>query len=200
VPNLTPGASYTVRLDFAEIYWNSAGQRLFNVAINGNQVLSNFDIFATAGGKNIALAETFTATANSSGQIVIQFTTIKDNAKVSGIEITPAQQQGGPIVVHLSEDAWMGDAQYIIAVDGVQVGGVRTETALHSQGQSEAVVLPGPYAAGPHTVTITFLNDAYGGTSQTDRNLYVDGVDFLGTSYAGAVLWSNGSFTVQIGG
>jgi hypothetical protein len=200
VPNLTPGASYTVRLDFAEIYWNSAGQRLFNVAINGNQVLSNFDIFVTAGGKNIAIAETFTATANSSGQIVIQFTTIKDNAKVSGIEITPAQAVSGPIVLHLSEDAYLGDAQYTISVDGQQVGGVRTETALHSQGQSEAVTLPFLYAAGPHTVAVTFLNDAYAGTPSTDRNLYVDGIDFLGVTYTGGVLWSNGSLTFQIGG
>ena len=65
MPNLTPAGSYTVRLDFAEIYWTAAGQRLFNVSINGQQVLTNFDIFATAGGKDIAIAETFTATANS---------------------------------------------------------------------------------------------------------------------------------------
>ena len=96
VPNLTPGASYTVRLDFAEIYWNSAGQRVFNVTINGTQVLSNFDIFATAGGQNIAIAEQFGTTANSSGQVVIQFTTIKDNAKVSGIEITAGTVSAPP--------------------------------------------------------------------------------------------------------
>ena len=89
VPNLTPGASYSVRLDFAEIYWNAAGQRLFNVSIDGKQVLTNFDIFATAGGKDKAIAETFAATANSSGQIVLTFTAVKDTAKVDGIEITP---------------------------------------------------------------------------------------------------------------
>jgi hypothetical protein len=58
----------------------------------------------------------------------------------------------------------------ISSVDGVQVGGIRTKTANHAQGQSEAVVLPGPYAPRPHTVTVTFLNDAYGGNSSTDRN------------------------------
>src|SRR5207302_980552 len=36
--------SYTVTLHFAEIqYWNR-GDRVFNVAINGSTVLSNFDI------------------------------------------------------------------------------------------------------------------------------------------------------------
>ena len=77
-----------VRLHFAEIFWELAlGQPRFNVSINGTPVLSNFDIFATAGGKDKAIVEQFTTTADSSGQITIQFTTVKDNAKLSGLEI-----------------------------------------------------------------------------------------------------------------
>ena len=49
VPGLTAGKMYTVRLHFAETYWTAAGQRVFNVSINGQQVLSNFDIIASAG-------------------------------------------------------------------------------------------------------------------------------------------------------
>ncbi|GCF11947.1 endo-1,4-beta-xylanase [Dictyobacter arantiisoli] len=86
-PNLKPGTQYTVRLHEAELYWTSSGQRTFNVAINGQQVLTNFDIYATAGAINKAVVEQFTATADASGQITIQFTGVKDNAKVSGIEI-----------------------------------------------------------------------------------------------------------------
>src|SRR5882762_7447349 len=33
IPNLTPNASYTVRLHFAETYWTKAGQRIFNVKL-----------------------------------------------------------------------------------------------------------------------------------------------------------------------
>jgi large repetitive protein len=88
IPALTPGASYTVRLHFAESFWTAAGKRQFNIAINGAAVLSNFDIFATAGGQNIAVVEAFTATANSSGQIVISFTPgAADNPQVNGVEI-----------------------------------------------------------------------------------------------------------------
>jgi beta-galactosidase len=90
IPNLTPGASYTVPLDFAEIYFSQAGQRTFNVSINGSQVLSNFDIYATAGGKDIAIAESFNTTANSSCQIVIQFTSVINNSLANGIEISTA--------------------------------------------------------------------------------------------------------------
>ena len=88
IPNLTAGASYTVMLHFAEIYWTAAGEREFNVLINGTQVLTNFDVFAAAGGEDIAIVKSFAATASSSGTITIQFTTgAADNPKVSGIEI-----------------------------------------------------------------------------------------------------------------
>jgi hypothetical protein len=72
-PRLTAGSQYTVLLHFAEFYFTAAGGRVFNVAINGTSVLSNFDIYALAGA-NKALVEQFTATANSSGQIVIAYT------------------------------------------------------------------------------------------------------------------------------
>ncbi|HMF78363.1 MAG TPA: malectin domain-containing carbohydrate-binding protein [Bryobacteraceae bacterium] len=45
-PNLTPNAPYLVRLHFAEIFFSQPGQRLFNVAVNGIPLLTNFDIVA----------------------------------------------------------------------------------------------------------------------------------------------------------
>ncbi len=66
LPNLTVGAEYTVRLHFAEIDFNAAGERKFNVDINGARVLTDFDIFAAAGGKNKAVVQEFTAIADSS--------------------------------------------------------------------------------------------------------------------------------------
>ncbi len=87
IPGLVAGSQHTVLLHFAEFYWSAAGKRVFNVAINGTTVLSNFDIYATAG-INKALVEQFTATANSSGQIVISYTNgTADQPKSSGIEI-----------------------------------------------------------------------------------------------------------------
>jgi len=86
---LTPGAAYTVQLQFAEIFFNSAGSRVFNTQINGTTVLSNYDIYAQAGANNKAVTQQFNATANSSGQIVIAFTSVVNNAKLSGIQIRP---------------------------------------------------------------------------------------------------------------
>ena len=67
IPGLTAGTTYTVALDWAELTWQAAGQRKFNVAINGTQVLTAFDVYATAGYKT-ALQKQFSAVANSSGQ------------------------------------------------------------------------------------------------------------------------------------
>ena len=80
IPGLTAGANYTVRLHFAELYFSAAGDREFNVAINGTTVLTNFDIYATAKANFTAVVEQFTATANSSGDIVIAFTNGADRS------------------------------------------------------------------------------------------------------------------------
>ena len=98
------------------------------------------------------------------------------------------------IVVSLSEDAYQGDAQFTIAVDGKQIGGTQTATASRAAGQSQSFALLGSFGGGTHSVTATFLNDAYGGTASTDRNLYVDSVTAGGIKSAvNAALMSSGS-------
>jgi hypothetical protein len=81
--------SYQVTLKFAEIAGLGPGQRQFNVAINGTQVLSNLDVAAQVG-DNAALDKTFTTTA-SNGQVTIAFTQgAADNPIVSAIQVVPA--------------------------------------------------------------------------------------------------------------
>jgi poly(3-hydroxybutyrate) depolymerase len=87
IPGFTSGGTYAVTLYFAETYLTTSGSRVFNVSINGTPVLTNFDIYAAAGGQNIAIAQAFTTTADSSGQIVIQFTIVTENPKINGISI-----------------------------------------------------------------------------------------------------------------
>jgi len=87
IPGLTAGSSHTVRLHFCETFFTTKGSRVFNVSINGTQVLMNFDIVAASGGQNIANIQQFTATADASGHITITFTTTTNNALISGIEI-----------------------------------------------------------------------------------------------------------------
>jgi len=88
IGGFTPGTTHTVTLYFNEIYWSQPTQRQFNVLINGSQVLTNFDIVAMTGTKNKAIEKQFQATANSAGQIMIQFTRgAADQPKISGITV-----------------------------------------------------------------------------------------------------------------
>lgn len=96
ITGLTAGNPYSVGFQLAEIYWKAANLRKINVAINGVNVLVAYDIFAAAGGANIAIMPTFTATANASGQIAISFLAATvDQSKIDGILVTPIT----PVVV-----------------------------------------------------------------------------------------------------
>ncbi len=80
----------SVTLYFVESYVTGPGQRLFDVAINGVTVLSDFDIFATAGGENRAIAVTFGTTADPDGNVVITFTAGVQEPKINGITVVGA--------------------------------------------------------------------------------------------------------------
>ena len=89
-----PAGSYQVTLKFVETYFTSgaaSGQRLFDVAVNGATVLTNFDIKATAGGANIAVDLTFGVNAGAgNNNLQIQFIHVAgqpDDPKVDAIEI-----------------------------------------------------------------------------------------------------------------
>nr|MBC7244151.1 DNRLRE domain-containing protein [Chloroflexota bacterium] len=54
-----PNGIYQVELHFAELYFRSAGRRLFEIIIEGQTKLREFDIFAAAGGAFTAHVRTF---------------------------------------------------------------------------------------------------------------------------------------------
>src|SRR5207245_3890468 len=79
---------YTVNLKFAELYFTTAGQRLFNVLINGQTVLANFDVVAAAGAGLTAVDRPFAGNVTN-GQIAIQFTAVQSDPTINAIEISP---------------------------------------------------------------------------------------------------------------
>lgn len=87
ISGFNPDSIHNVRLHFAETYFSTTGSRTFNVSINGALVLTNFDILAAAGGKNVAIIEQFTEPASSTGDYVIALRSVTNQALVSGIEI-----------------------------------------------------------------------------------------------------------------
>src|SRR5258708_8067763 len=90
----------TVQIYLAEQYWTAAGQRLFDVAINGTLVMQNFDIFQQAGGRYIALIKTFNINApTGSVQITIPTAEVA-NASIAGIKITASAGKLVAIAYH----------------------------------------------------------------------------------------------------
>lgn len=87
LPRLVPNKSYLLRLHFVERYFTTAGNRIFNVSANGQQLLSNFDIVAATGAENVAVIKEFPVTADVSGNVTLTFTSVKDRALVNGIEL-----------------------------------------------------------------------------------------------------------------
>jgi Malectin domain/Putative Ig domain/Beta-1,3-glucanase len=188
IPGLTAGASYTVRLHFAEEYWTTAGSRTFNVLINGTQVLTNFDIFATAGGEYIGVIEPFTATASSSGAVTIQFVTVKDNAQVNGIEVFPASGTTNTVTV---------------TSPGNQSGTVGTAASLQISASDSASGQTLTYSASglPAGLSINSTTGLISGTPTTagTSTVTVTAKDTTGASGSATFTWTVGSGTVTGG-
>lgn len=89
------------------------------------------------------------------------------------------------IVLHVSEDAYQGDAQFVVRVDDKVASDVLTATASHAAGQTQDITVTGDFGSGTHKVSVTYLNDLNGG-SAGDRNLYVNGITVDGTLYSSA--------------
>ena len=128
--------------------------------------------------------------------------TFKDATPVSGGGQNQSVGSGkDQLVLAMGEDAWQGDAQYTVSVDGRQVGGTLTAHAAQGSKASDLLDVYGDWGAGSHQVSVAFLNDAYGGSSSTDRNLYVNGLTYDGTVNAAGTtaLLSSGAkaFTVH---
>lgn len=63
--------TYQVALHFAETAGLAAGERIFDVKIQGDKVIDNLDIAQEAGGNNIALVKAFSG-IEASGQMTIE--------------------------------------------------------------------------------------------------------------------------------
>ena len=111
----------------------------------------------------------------------------------------PASSNPDTLILNLSEDAYGGDAQFTATIDGVSLGAAQTVTASHAAGAQQPFTFTGSWGAGPHNVSVRFLNDAYGGTSATDRNLYLTSASYDGQASAnlGEGMYSAGE-TAQV--
>jgi hypothetical protein len=79
---------YTLTLQFAEVYWDASGERVFDVLVEGTRRISNLDIYAVAG-KNTAYDVNLPVTVND-GMLNLDFQPVVDNATLSALKLTKA--------------------------------------------------------------------------------------------------------------
>ncbi|MDS0295603.1 malectin domain-containing carbohydrate-binding protein [Halogeometricum luteum] len=170
--NIQAGQPYEVRLYFAEIYATSDEERLFDVAVEGEQVLNDYDIHADVG-HDAGVMKSYTVTP-SDGAIDVALTTVQDNAKISAVEIVSAGPEpntlGGPSSVDFgsvlsgeSETQTVavtnlgGDDDASIAIDGVSVDG---DDAFSAGSASQTTLAPGESAEIPVTFSPSSADSA----------------------------------------
>lgn len=98
----------------------------------------------------------------------------------------------------VSGDAYQGTPHFQLFLDGKELGGIRTTTASRAEGGKEYFDLTGDITGGPQVLTVRFLDDAWGGTPATDRNLYVESLSLNGTSLnKSAIMERNGDVALS---
>ena len=187
ISGLNPLAGYNVRLHFVEWAHTAAGQRNFNVSINSEQVLTNFDIIQAAGAAATAVSEEFYTTADENGIIELQTAlgttaAIDLNPTVSAIEIIPAASSN-PVgaapgtITDLAINSGGSAAGNFVADEDFNGGDVATSTTTVTLGANSApeavyqsqryvpftYVLTGLVADAPYTVKMHFAETYWTG-------------------------------------
>lgn len=81
--------TYSLDLHFVEMYHEASGERSFNVSVEGQSALSNFDLFSEVG-HDQAFTYRVDDVAVSDGSLSIELETLVDNGTLSGFAIWSA--------------------------------------------------------------------------------------------------------------
>ena len=188
IPNLDPSKQYVVQLVFAEIFTNSAGAREMDVEIEGTLVLDDLDVVGETGNADVPYSFTSEpVSVGANGTLDIAFTTVVDNAKISGIVVreadgTPPADADGPDVASITvAPPEAGDADATVTVVYTDPSGV----SLASIGAND-IAVTGPAATGP--VSVVSSTASGGGSTLT--------VVYAVADPAGG--WTDGAYGVEV--
>lgn len=184
-----PAGNYQVTLKFAELFWEAAGARIFDVSINGALVLDNFDIFADAGASHTAVSKVFNNIPPSGGQIIVHFElgpTGVDNAQACAIQINPQPSSPTPTptrtpcattvvvpYIQVGSGIWQMSSTVIVSQGSVVnlgpqplSGGAWSWTGPSGFTASSRQVSNVPLVLGDNTYTVVHTNSCGGQTTQ----------------------------------
>lgn len=182
-----PNGSYAVNLKFAELFYTAAGQRIFDVAINGTTVTTHLDVFAVAGAANKALDLSFRVTV-SGGAVTITMTPLVGLPTINALEIVqPAAFT--PIRVNAGGSAYTDSLSQTWSADTGFQQGTPYSTAAAISGTADQTLyqtlrysLSGPLtyqftvANGSRTVNLKFAELYYTSAGQRVFDVAINGV------------------------
>jgi len=89
IPVVEMDRTYVVAMHFAELYHTTAGQRIFDVMLEGETVLKDLDLVAQLGEPLVAQEYKFILSegAITDGSIDISIVSTKDFGKINGLEV-----------------------------------------------------------------------------------------------------------------
>jgi hypothetical protein len=177
--------SYSVTLKFAENYFTAAGQRVFNVTVNGQTVISKLDIYAKAGAKtayDVVVPVTVT-----SGAINIGFVGVVNNAKVNAIQISPSNSVASGVVFAANSGGsqFAGTSGITYQADSSYSGGATWSTTATISGTTDGVLYQTerygnfayniPVTNGNYSITLKFAENYFTAAGQRVFNVTVNG-------------------------
>ncbi|MCP9236425.1 malectin domain-containing carbohydrate-binding protein [Lewinella sp. JB7] len=166
---------YLVRLHFAEIYWTTAGKRIFDVTLEGNRVIDNFDIAAEVGAASPVVKEYWIS--NTNGQFDLSMSAASsvggvDQPKISALEIIGQGTTGPnspPVAVAVANPA-SGSAPLSVNLDGTSSydsdGSISNYAWTWNGGSASGPSARMSFAEGTYAVTLT-VTDNKGATDNT---------------------------------
>jgi hypothetical protein len=194
IPQLKAGASYEVRLHFAESATAVTGGRIFNVVLNGTTVLSNFDVYATAGAEFKAVVKEFVTTASSNGSITIAYNYgSAGNPLANGIEVIPITgaisiDSGGGAAGTFVSDTDFNGGHADTFTNAVDLSGVsnpaplavyQTKRTGNGAGQGFTYTIPNLTVGHTYTVRLHFVESSWTSAGQRIFSVTANGQTIL---------------------
>ena len=162
--------NYQVNLYFAELDFDNSGQRQFDVALEGETVLDNYDIWQDTknafldGGDTAKVVQISDLSVIRDGAIDLNFNSVANNATIAGIEIVPIE--GAQVFIIESDDSTLvtegGNSDtYQVLLNSQPTANVTINLQPDNQSsvnQNTLVFTPQNWSV-PQTVTVNAVDD-----------------------------------------
>ena len=181
--------NYDITLRFAEMYYDTAGQQVFSVSAEGNEIITDLDILSQAG-KYEAYDVTITSVNVADGVLDLTFAGIND-AAICAIEVVPTPPTAG---ISASPNPLVEGQAAILTWNSA-------DGTAASLDQGIGAVTPNVYSttgvAPVTTTTYTITVDGPGGTATESVVLDVNNLPVVDIMSSSGAITEGGSATLS---